>query len=80
MPPYYRWPNWDYGNLFFQKTYVARKFQSTARQVYRCLEALHDCMPTWSPGSAPLIVLLGGGPAAEIIAIEVQVQLLCSLA
>lgn len=67
---------WNYGLLSLQREYVRRKFTQTAQNVYHALVKSLD-HTNMDMGLNPTIVLLGCGPAPEMVAVKAKLRLTC---
>lgn len=62
---------WDYSSLSLQRDYDEKKFVQTARNVYDALMKARG-KTSFTLGSCPEIVVLGCGPAPEMVAVKVD--------
>ncbi|KAL0039691.1 hypothetical protein WJX77_005282 [Trebouxia sp. C0004] len=71
---YSRWPCWNYDSLSLQRDYVQRKFVQTAGNVYDALIKAQIPTDILKMGSCLEVVVLGCGPAPEMLAVKVFLQ------
>ena len=62
---------WDYSSLSLQRDLVDKKFLQTAENVFDALMEARK-HTRFSLGSCPEILVLGCGPAPEIVAVKVE--------